>query len=216
MMLKIKRGAVARLGKRMLAAGLTTGTGGNLSWCDRRRGLVAVSPSGVAYDRLTAADVVVVDLDGRRVDGPLTPSSELPFHLALYRHRPDVDAVVHTHSVYATTLACLHWEIPAVHYLVGFAGPRVPLAPYATYGTEALARGVVEAIGSANAVLLANHGMIAVGADLEKAFAVAEEIELVARIYYQAKAVGTPRILPDEEMQRVMERFKSYGKPPED
>jgi L-fuculose-phosphate aldolase len=216
MILKTKRGAVARLGKRMLAAGLTTGTGGNLSGCDRRRGLVAVSPSGVAYDRLTAGDVAVVDLDGRRVEGALAPSSELPFHLALYRHRPDVAAVVHTHSVYATTLACLHWEIPAVHYLVGFAGPKVPLAPYATYGTEALARGVVDAIGSANAVLLANHGMIAVGADLEKAFAVAEEIELVARIYYQARAVGTPRILPDDEMQRVMERFKSYGKPPEE
>ncbi|MEE4607358.1 MAG: L-fuculose-phosphate aldolase [Desulfobacteraceae bacterium] len=216
MILKTKRSAVARLGKRMLAAGLTTGTGGNLSWCDRRRGLVAVSPSGVAYDRLTAGDVTVVDQDGRRVEGTLAPSSELPFHLALYRHRPDVAAVVHTHSVYATTLACLHWEIPAVHYLVGFAGPKVPLAPYATYGTEALARGVVDAIGSANAVLLANHGMIAVGADLEKAFAVAEEIELVARIYYQAKAVGTPRILPDDEMQRVMKRFKSYGKPPED
>lgn len=216
MILKTKRGAVARLGKRMLAAGLTTGTGGNLSWCDRRRGLVAVSPSGVAYDRLAAGDVAVVDLEGRRLEGALAPSSELPFHLALYRHRPDVSAVVHTHSVYATTLACLHWEIPAVHYLVGFAGPRVPLAPYATYGTEALARGVVNAIGAANAVLLANHGMIAVGADLEKAFAVAEEIELVARIYYQAKAVGTPRILPEDEMQRVMERFKSYGKPPED
>jgi len=213
MMLKTKRGAVARLGKRMLAAGLTTGTGGNLSWCDRRRGLVAVSPSGVAYDRLTAADVVLVDLDGRRVDGTLPPSSELPFHLALYHHRPDVDAVVHTHSVYATTLACLHWEIPAVHYLVGFAGPRVPLAPYATYGTEALARGVVEAIGSANAVLLANHGMIAVGADLEKAFAVAEEIELVARIYYQTRSVGEPLILPEEEMTRVLARFATYGQP---
>ncbi|MBW2356779.1 MAG: class II aldolase/adducin family protein, partial [Deltaproteobacteria bacterium] len=197
-----------------LAAGLTTGTGGNLSWCDRRRGLVAVSPSAVAYDRLTAGNVAVVDLEGRRVEGALAPSSELPFHLALYRHRPDVAAVVHTHSVYATTLACLHWEIPAVHYLVGFAGPKVPLAPYATYGTEALARGVVDAIGSANAVLLANHGMIAVGADLDKAFAVAEEIELVARIYYQAKAVGTPRILPDDEMRRVVERFKSYGKAP--
>jgi L-fuculose-phosphate aldolase len=214
MMLKNKRATVARLGKRMLAAGLTTGTGGNLSWCDRRRGLIAVSPSGVAYDRMTAADVAVVDLEGRRMDGDLAPSSELPFHLALYRHRPDVAAVVHTHSVYATTLACLHWEIPAVHYLVGFAGPKVPLAAYATYGTEALARNVVDAIGSSNAVLLANHGMIAVGADLEKAFAVAEEIELVARIYYQAKAVGTPQILPEDEMQRVMARFRSYGKKP--
>ncbi len=213
MMLRSKRGAVVRLGKRMLASGLTTGTGGNLSWCDRKRGLIAVSASGVAYDAMAAADVAVVDMEGNRVEGRLKPSSELPFHLAIYQSRPEVAAVVHTHSVYATTLACLHWELPAVHYLVGFAGPKVPLAPYATYGTDALASSVVEAMGAANAVLLANHGMIAVGADLEKAFAVAEEIELVARIYYQARAVGTPQLLSDAEMETVMEKFKSYGNP---
>ena len=212
MELETKRRAVVRYGRRMLAAGLTTGTGGNLSWCDRRRGLVAVTPSGVDYDLLRPADIVVVNLDGRRVDGNRVPSSELPFHLALYQCRSDVAAVVHTHSVYATTLACLHWEIPAVHYLVGFAGPKVPIAPYATYGTETLARNVAAGIGKGNAVLLANHGLVAVGADLGRAFAVAEEIELVARIYYQARSAGTPHLLGDEEMAVVMERLASYGR----
>jgi L-fuculose-phosphate aldolase len=214
MRLETKRRAVVRFGRRMLASGLTTGTGGNLSWCDRRQGLVAVTPSGIDYDALRPADITVVDLEGRPVDGDRMPSSELPFHLALYRHRPDVGAVVHTHSVYATTMACLHWEIPAVHYLVGFAGLKVPLAPYATYGSRDLARHVVAAIGSGNAVLLANHGMVAVGADLNRAFAVAEEIELVARIYYQARAVGTPCLLSNDEMQRVIEKFKDYGRRP--
>ena len=214
MRLETQRRAVVRFGRRMLTAGLTTGTGGNLSGFDRRRQLVAVTPSGIDYDRLKPADIVVVDPDGRRVEGDRVPSSELPFHLALYRHRPDVAAVVHTHSVYATTLACLHWEIPAVHYLVGFAGPKVPLAPYATYGSPELADHVVAAMGPGNAVLLANHGLVAVGADLGRAFAVAEEIELVARIYYQARAVGTPCLLDDDEMRRVMEKFKSYGRRP--
>ena len=216
MRLETQRRAVVRFGRRMLAVGLTTGTGGNLSWCDRRRGVVAVTPSGIDYDRLRPQDVVVMDLEGNRVEGDREPSSELPFHLALYRCRQDVGAVVHTHSVYATTLACLHWEIPAVHYLVGFAGPKVPLAPYATYGSDALADQVTAAIGAGNAVLLANHGLVAVGADLDRAFAVAEEIELVARIYYQACAVGKPCLLPDEEMQRVMEKFKTYGRRPAD
>ncbi len=214
MIMETQRRAVVRFGRRMLAAGLTTGTGGNLSCCDRRRGRVAVTPSGMDYDGLRPADIAVVDLEGRPVEGDRPASSELPFHLALYRQRPDVAAVVHTHSVYATTLACLHWEIPAVHYLVGFAGPKVPLAGYATYGSTELARLVVDAIGTGHAVLLANHGLVAVGADLGRAFAVAEEIELVARIYYQARAVGTPRLLDDEEMRRVMEKFRGYGRRP--
>lgn len=213
MLMKAQRSAVARYGRRLLEARLTTGTGGNLSVRDPRRGLIAVTPSGVAYDAMRTADVAVVDDAGDQVAGELAPTSEMALHLALYRHRPDVSAVVHTHSVYATTLACLGWEIPAVHYLVGFAGACVPMAPYATYGTGALARGVVAAIGAANAALMANHGLVAVGGDLERAFAVAEEIELVARIYYQARAVGRPVVLPDEEMRRVMEKFRSYGQP---
>jgi L-fuculose-phosphate aldolase len=212
MLLRKERGEVVRFGVRLLEAGLTTGTGGNLSVINRRLGLIAISPSGVEYREMKDAHVPLVDCNGATVDGECKPSSELGFHLALYRERPDIGAVVHTHSVYATTMACLHWEIPAVHYLVGFSGHKVPLAPYATFGTAELAAAVAGSIGEHNAVLLANHGLVTVGRDLTTAFAVAEEIELVARIYYQAKCIGEPVILPAGEMANVIDRFADYGK----
>jgi L-fuculose-phosphate aldolase len=211
MRLQQQREAIVKFGRKMLTSQLTTGAGGNLSLFDRERELIAISPSGIEYFDLQPADVVVVDSKGTAVDGSCKPSSELDFHLALYRHRPDVCAVVHTHSVYATTMACLGWEIPAVHYLVGFAGHKVPLAPYATFGTPQLAENLVGAIGDFNAVLLANHGLVTVGPTLSRAFAAAEEIELVARIYYQAQSIGDPVILDEAEMSRVIEKFKHYG-----
>ncbi len=211
MLLSKERSEIVRFGARLLAAGLTTGTGGNLSIIDRDKGLIAISPSGIEYMEMEAGHVPVVDCDGTVADGSCKPSSELDFHLALYRQRPDIGAVVHTHSVYATTMACLNWEIPAVHYLVAFSGHKVPLAPYATFGTPELADGVAGAIGAHNAVLLANHGLVTVGRDLSMAFSVAEEIELVARIYYQAKCIGEPVILPEAEMAKVIGKFAVYG-----
>lgn len=211
MLLYGERNEIVRFGRRMLAAGLTSGTGGNLSIVNRRDGLIAVSPSGIEYGEMEPGDVPVVDMVGTTVEASRKPSSELDFHCALYRRRPDIRAVVHTHSVYATTMACLNWEIPAVHYLVAFSGLKVPLAPYATFGTAELAANVADSIGDFNAVLLANHGLVTVGPNLATAFAVAEEIELVARIYYQAKCIGEPVILPDGEMSRVVEKFAGYG-----
>jgi L-fuculose-phosphate aldolase len=211
MLLQSERTEIARFGKKLLTAQLTSGTGGNLSIYNRREGLIAISPSGMDYDEMKPADIPVVDGNGLTVDGNRKPSSELGFHLALYRTRLDVHAVVHTHSVYATTMACLNWEIPAVHYLVAYSGHKVPLAPYATFGTDELAANVAGAIGAHNAVLLANHGLVTVGPNLATAFTVAEEIELVARIYYQAKGIGQPVILPEGEMSRVIEKFAVYG-----
>ena len=211
MRLSNERSEIVRWGCKLLSAGLTTGTGGNLSIFNRKEGLVAITPSGVPYETMTDSDIPLVGLDAKVVEGGRKPSSELGFHLALYTKRPDIQAVVHTHSVYATTIACLNWEIPAVHYLVGYCGRKVPLAPYATFGTPELARNVAESIGEGHAVLLANHGLVAVGSDLEGAFTVAEEIELVARLYYQAKSVGTPVILPEDEMSRVIAKFATYG-----
>jgi len=209
--MQTERNEIVNYGKKLITSNLTTGSGGNLSIINRETGLVAVSPSGIEYLDMQPEDVVVVDLQGRVKEGSCTPSSELSAHLGLYRIREDIGAVLHTHSVYATTIACLHWDLPAVHYLVGFAGTKVPLAPYATYGSEELADNVCTTIGLSNAVLLANHGLIAVGKDLKTAFVIAEEIELVARIYYQARAVGEPVILPDEEMERVIAKFTTYG-----
>jgi L-fuculose-phosphate aldolase len=211
MLMEKERNAIVRFGKKMLTARLTSGTGGNLSIFDRNRGFVAISPSGIEYEEMEPGDVVVTDTEGSTLEGICRPSSELSFHLALYRSRPDVAAVVHTHSPYATTMACLNVEIPAVHYLVGFSGRKVPLAPYATFGTPELAANVSAAIGDYNAVLLANHGLVTVGPNLETAFAAAEEIELVARIYYQAKCIGDPVIISDDEMSVVIEKFASYG-----
>ncbi len=203
--------AVVRFGLKMVSSGLTTGTGGNLSIINRESGTVAVSPSGIEYAALSPRDVVLTDMQGNILEGDTKPSSELGFHLSLYHQRKDIQAVVHTHSPYAVTMACLGWEIPAVHYLVGFAGKKVPLAPYATFGTPQLADIVAEYIGDYNALLLANHGLVAVGGNMDTAFAVAEEIEFVARIYYQTKSIGTPVILPDKEMDTVLEKFKTYG-----
>lgn len=206
-----ERKLVVEFGRKLVTSGLTTGSGGNLSLINRRQGLVAIGPSGVDYFEITPGLVVLVDLEGNQVDGPGCPSSELGFHLALYQDRPEAMAVVHTHSPYATTLACLGWELPPAHYLVGFAGAKVPVAPYHTYGTPELARAVVETMRGYNAVLLANHGLAAVGATLPRAFAVAEEIEFAARVYYQAKAVGRPKILSPRQMEKVLAKFETYG-----
>jgi len=135
MLLQQEREEIVFFGRKLLTSHLTTGSGGNLSVLQRESGYVAIKPTGVDYSEMRPEDVVVVNLEGEVIEGRLKPSSELSLHLELLKARPDIHAVIHTHQVYATTLACLNWEIPAVHYLVGFCGNKVPLAPYATYGT---------------------------------------------------------------------------------
>lgn len=211
MQLAEERQEIVKYGKKLITAQLTTGSGGNLSIINREEGLVAIKPSGVDYFEMSPEDVVVVNLKGEKVDGALKPSSELLFHLALLKHRPDINAVLHTHQVYATTIACLNWELPAVHYLIGFSGNKVPLAPYATFGSQELSDNIINSIGSYNACLMANHGIVTVGANLQAAFATAEEIELVSRLYIQAKSAGEPVILPPEEMDIICKKFKTYG-----
>ncbi|MCK5913193.1 MAG: L-fuculose-phosphate aldolase [Desulfuromusa sp.] len=211
MLMLSQRQQIVEYGLKMLRSGLTTGSGGNLSVLSPEEDLIAISPSGIDYDDVTVADVVIVDRRGQQVDGERNPSSELGFHLALYAARKEITAVVHTHSVYATTIACLHWELPAVHYLIAFSGDKVPLAPYATFGSNELADNIISSIGMYNAVLLANHGLVTVGKNMNSSFNVAEEIELVARIYYQAKSLGQPVLVDAEEMERVAVKFDSYG-----
>ena len=158
-------------------------------------------------------DVVVLNPEGEIVDGALRPSSEVHFHLRLLNTRTDINAVVHTHQVYATTIACLNWELPAVHYLIGFSGNKVPLAAYATYGTPELADNIIQSIGHYNACLMANHGIVTVGPSLSVAFNVAEELELVSQIYIQSMSIGKPAILTDQEMEVVTGKFQTYGQP---
>lgn len=211
MLLKEEREAIVEYGRNLIKSNLTTGSGGNLSIINRDQNLVAIKPSGVDYFLMKPEDVVVVSPEGKAIEGDLEPSSEIRLHLALLKHRPDINAVVHTHQVYATTIACLNWELPAVHYLVGFSGNKVPLCKYATFGTQELSDNILAAIGQYNACLMANHGIVTVGVTIANAFAVAEELELVARLYYQAKCIGEPVILSDEEMIAIGEKFKTYG-----
>jgi len=213
MYLQQEREEIVAFGRKLITSNLTTGSGGNLSIFNRQLGLIAIKPTGVDYFEMRPEDVVVIDPSGKIVDGKLRPSSEVNLHLGLLQYRPDVNAVIHTHQVYATTLACLNWEIPAVHYLVGYSGNKVPLAPYATYGTPELAENIVKSIGNYNACLMANHGIVAVGANLSAAFNVAEELELVSRLYYQTLCIGKPQILSDLEMEVIVNKFQTYGQP---
>lgn len=198
--------------RAMNTAGINQGTSGNVSArCGDR---LLITPSGLPYEQMTPEDIVAMPLsaDGSRTEGALAPSSEWRFHLDITRARPDVGAVVHTHSTYATVLAICGQEIPAVHYMIAAAGgPTIRVAPYATYGTAELSAHALEALEGRNACLLANHGVIATGPNLKRALWLAGEVETLAKQYYLAQALGEPQILPDDEIARVVEMFKSYG-----
>lgn len=206
-----ERTEIVEYGKRLVASKLTKGTGGNLSIYNRNKGLMCISPSGIDYFEIRPEDVVVLDLDGNIVDGDKTPSSEVEMHRIFYVNRKDIDAIIHTHTMYATTLACLNWSLPPVHYMVALAGLNVRCAKYATYGTKELAKNAYEAMKDRYAVLLANHGLLAGAKDLANVFNITEEIEYCAELYYRTKAIGEPVILSEEEMTLMIERFKTYG-----
>lgn len=201
---------VVKYGRKLIDRNLTTGSGGNISVYIKDKNQVAISPSGLDYYETKIEDVVIVDLEGNVVEGKQRPSSELEMHLAFYKERPGINAIVHTHSKFATAIACMGWELPAVHYLLAMAGHSVKCADYATYGTKELADNAVKAIGESNAVLLANHGLIAVGDNIESAFSTAEHLEVVSEIYYLTKTLGNPNILSKENMDEVMKKFGTY------
>ncbi len=212
MLLQKERELIVQYGQKMIATGLTKGTGGNISIYNRGEQLMAISPSGLDYFQTKPEDVVVLKVDGEIVDGTRQPSSELEMHSIFYRKRKDINAIVHTHSPFATTIAALHWELPAASYLVATAGINVRCAPYATYGTSQLAEAAFAAMQDRKAVLLANHGLLAGGQDVANAFNIAEQIELSAEIYYRAKSIGEPVILPEEEMKVLVEKFNTSRK----
>jgi L-fuculose-phosphate aldolase len=196
----------------MNASGLNQGTSGNVG--ARFGDSLLITPSGVPYEDLTPKDIVAMPLD--RDDGgylgKLAPSSEWHFHHDILRALPDVGAIVHTHSIHATALAICGEEIPAVHYMIAAAGgPSIRVAPYATYGTPELSRHALAALEGRSACLLANHGVIATGSDLKRALWLAGEVETLARHYTLARGFGEARLLPDDEIARVVEKFKSYG-----
>lgn len=209
-----QRRAVVAACSALVAGGLLRGTSGNVSVLDPSTGLVAMTPSAVPYAELTAEHVAVVTADGETVGGSLRPTSEAGLHLRIYRERPDVQAVVHTHSVFATTFAAMREPIPPVHYLLARAGRAVPIAPYARFGSDELAAGCATALGADHAVLLANHGVVAVGAVLGDAVAIAEAVETTAEIAWRARVAGRPVLLTDRQMSDAADAFATYRPTP--
>ena len=192
-------------------AGLVPSKSGNVS-C-RVAGGFLITPSGVPYQQLQPGQVVALDASGAVVQGGLRPSSEWPMHAAIYAHRPEVAAIVHTHSPRATALACARLGIPAFHYMISLAGGDIRCMPYATFGTDELAGNAVCGLEGRRAVLLANHGVVAVGASLRDAHAVAFEVENLASQYLDLKSAGLdPVVLDDAELARVIAKFADYGR----
>ncbi|WP_373135217.1 L-fuculose-phosphate aldolase [Enterococcus durans] len=211
MLMEQARKDLVEYGIKICEAGLTKGTGGNLSVFDRKNQLMAITPSGIDFYQIKPDDIVILDLAGNVVEGKNKPSSEWEMHLLQYKTREDMDAVIHAHTMYATVLACLRWELPATHYIIAVAGPTVRVAEYASFGTPELAKNATEAMKDRKAVLLANHGILAGEKDLLNAFNVIEEIEYCSEIYVKAKSIGEPVILSDEEMSFMAKKFQTYG-----
>ncbi len=207
------RRAVVDAVRRLDALGLNRGSTGNVS--ARWQGGFLITPTGMGSE-VEPDDLAWVSDDGRdgcRFEGPWQPSSEWHFHGAAYRARPDVMAVVHTHSPHATALACLRRPLPAFHYMVAVAGGHdVPLVPYHTFGTEALSQAVGQALHDRLACILANHGLVAAGASMAQAMKVVVEIESLCGIYLQALGVGEPALLSSAQMDEVLLKFKAYGR----
>jgi L-fuculose-phosphate aldolase len=203
------REAMITTARRMNASGLNQGTSGNLSV--RVEGGFLLTPSGMDYDALEPEDIVHVRMDGAP-EGRREPSTEWRIHRDVLARRPEVGAVLHAHSMFSTSLACLRKPIPAFHYMVTRAGGvDIRCSAYATFGTEELSRHVVEALEGRKACLMANHGMVALGDTLATAFKLAVEVETLAAMYWRALQVGEPVLLDEAEMERVMEKFKTYG-----
>lgn len=196
-MLEAERERVAAAARRLASEGLVIGTAGNLS--ARHGALITVTPTGAVLERVTADQVVVVDLDGNPVDGELAPTSELGLHLGAYR-RYDVGAVIHTHAPIATALACVLTELPVVHYQMLALGGPVRVAPYATFGTDELAALTLDALEGRSAALMSNHGAISLGADLDAAIENSLLLEWACTLYWRAAAVGSPRVLAQEQL----------------
>lgn len=203
------RAKIIRTALKMNSLGINQGKSGNVS--ARIDTGFLVTPTGIAYEDTKPEQIVAMRMDGSH-DGEVLPSSEWRFHRDIYAARSDVGAIVHTHAAYATTLACLDRAIPPFHYMVAAAGGKdIPCAPYATFGTVELSAHAVAALRDRNACLLSHHGMIACGTDLEKALALAVEVESLAKMYWQALQVGEPVLLSDTEMATVLAKFSSYG-----
>lgn len=209
-----QREALLEISLKLSNLGLNRGTSGNVSVRavnEEGQPGFFITPSGMAVEDMCVDDMVWMDFSGNS-SGIRKPSSEWRFHLDILQNKPHMNAVVHTHSMYATTLSTLRRGIPAFHYMVAVAGGEdIRCAPYALFGSQTLSDHALAALSNRQACLLANHGMIAIGESLEKALAIALEVETLAEQYLHALQVGEPHLLTHEEMREVIEKFKGYG-----
>ena len=193
--------------------GLNQGTSGNVSvrLPQSTADGFLITPTAMPYDIMKPEDMARMDLNGES-SGRHEPSSEWRFHLDIYRTRPDVGAIIHTHSGYSTTLACLRREIPAFHYMIAlFGGSNIRCCEYATYGTQELSNHLLKALDGRNAALMGSHGLVVLGPTLPRALALTVEAETLAMMYWRAVQMGQPRLLSDPEIARVREKFATYG-----
>ena len=213
MLLEQVRESLVALHAELPANNLVVWTGGNVSARDPETGLVAIKPSGLRYEELTAESMVVLDLDGNIVDGAFKPSSDTASHLYVYRHRPDVNGVVHTHSRFATAFAAVGRSIPV--YLTAQAdefGGEIPCAGFTLIGDDSIGRLVVEGIGSSPAILLKNHGVFTIGPTAKAAVKAAVMTEDVAATVFAALQLGTPDVIPEDDVAKLHDRYMHvYG-----
>jgi L-fuculose-phosphate aldolase len=204
---------IVRVARLLRERGLAIGTSGNVG-SRLEDGRIAITPSTMDYDEMTPDDVVIVGADGTPSEGRHNPSSELPLHLAVFAARPDIRAIVHTHSPFATAFSAARRELPAVHYvlalLVAPGRDSIRVAPYATFGTEELARNVATTLGGDNAALIANHGAIAVAGSLASAFGRAERVEELAMLAWRAEQIGGAALLDADELDRVRDQMARF------
>ncbi len=211
MLLQQEREQVVEYCLKMNNKNLSSGTSGNIS-IKNHNGLIAISPSGMDYYSMRPEDIVILNHDGSIAEGTRKPSSEWRLHLDFYRAKPDIFAIVHTHSIYCTTMACLGLSLKPVHYVIASAGvSEIPVADYQTFGTQELSDSALKAIKDSRGVLLQNHGMLACGASISEVFSLAENMEFCAEIQWRCMAVGQANILSHEQMSEVFEQFKTYG-----
>ncbi len=208
--MKSKNHQIIEAAKRIYTLGLNRGSSGNLSCRAEKKGFL-ITTSGSSFENLLEENIVTMSNDGKVIDGE-NPSSEWRIHMDLYKARPDFDAIVHTHSKYASVLACLRKELPSFHYMVAIAGgENVRCCPYALFGTKELSENVIESMVDRRACLMSNHGLVVGSSSLSNAIYIADEVESLCEQYVQALSTGKVHLLTSSQMGKVLKKFKNYG-----